>query len=384
MTWSGYAAAAALFLSWTPGADQAPRTATLGQPSAAYAQAFGLVNTVRELGDGRVVVADPLGGEVVILDAALRQARPVGREGAGPGEYRQPDAVYPLPGDSTLVVDLGNARLSVLAPNGTFARSFPMVLGQLNLAEGPPTAMLPGGTDARGRIYFQGPGFGRDSTELLRFDPATRKVDTLVRLKLPDVERQESGGENQRRVSIRTIPFAASDGWAVGANGAVAALRVRDYHLDWIDAGRVRSGPPAGAPPVRIGRAEKEEWVERTQLTGGIGMQVQNVNGEVSVSFGRNRAQGRIDVTGYKWPERKPAFDPGAIRVDPQGRVWVFRHLAAGQAALYDVFGPDGALAGSVRFPAGRRLVGFGARGLYAVALSEDGESRLERYAQPL
>ena len=52
---------------------------------------------------------------VVDMDAGTRAQ--VGAEGQGPEEYRQPDAVWPLPGDSTLLVDLGNGRLVVLGPD---------------------------------------------------------------------------------------------------------------------------------------------------------------------------------------------------------------------------------------------------------------------------
>jgi hypothetical protein len=113
-------------------------------------------------------------------------------------------------------------------------------------------------------------------------------------------------------------------------------------------------------------------------------MQVEDNNGQRSVSFGRNRPQQEPSTAGYKWPTAKPPFEPGSLRMDPRGRVWVRRYRAAGEPTLYDVFGADGNHAGSVTFPARRTLVGFGARGLYAVEVDDDGQYWIERYALPL
>ncbi len=80
-----------------------------------FPEGFGLLSNVRELPDGRVLVADPLGQILAALDMDAGTMDFWGREGGGPQEYRQPDAVHALPGDSTLLVDLGNARLTVIA-----------------------------------------------------------------------------------------------------------------------------------------------------------------------------------------------------------------------------------------------------------------------------
>ena len=94
-----------------------------------FPEGFGLLSNVRELPDGRVLVADPLGQILAALDMDAGTMDMWGREGGGPREYRQPDAVYALPGDSTLLVDLGNGRLMVIAPDGSFVRSRPIAVG---------------------------------------------------------------------------------------------------------------------------------------------------------------------------------------------------------------------------------------------------------------
>ena len=81
----------------------------------------------------------------------------LGRVGGGPGEYQQPDAVFPLPGDSTLLVDIGRTYLTVIGPDGTFHD------GQVHgspTEEGMPTIILPDALD-RSRPNLL-PGHGGD------------------------------------------------------------------------------------------------------------------------------------------------------------------------------------------------------------------------------
>ena len=90
------------------GAQRTQGTTTLGEAEAVYEEAFSVVSTVRELADGGVLVADALGQVLVHLDMDAGTADTLGSVGEGPDEYRQPDAVWPLPGGRTLLVDLGN------------------------------------------------------------------------------------------------------------------------------------------------------------------------------------------------------------------------------------------------------------------------------------
>jgi hypothetical protein len=292
-----------------------------------------------------------------------------------------------MPGDSTMVVDLGNARLSIVGPNGVYGRSIPMAGGA---AGGPVSVMFPGGVDAQGRIYYLPPAGGgpggalSDSAGLMRFDPKSGTAQAVARVKTPDLDRQESGGENSRSVRIRPVPLSASDGWAVAPNGDVVLARSGMYRVDWVTNGTVRSGAPLAVTRARIGDAEKKEWVQQQMLNGGITMQVEDNNGQRSMSFGRARPQQEPSTEGYKWPATKPPFDAGSLRIDPTGRVWVRRLGAAISPRLYDVFSAAGAHQATVTFPAGRVLLGFGAAGLYAAEVDEDGQYFLERYAMPL
>ena len=101
------------------------RFATL-EPEASYPHAFSYLSGVRELSDGKIMTADPVSQVLLRLDLDAGTADTLGRQGAGPNEYNGPDHVFPLPADSTLLVDLGNGRLSVIDPDGLFVYSTPM------------------------------------------------------------------------------------------------------------------------------------------------------------------------------------------------------------------------------------------------------------------
>jgi len=372
------------------GADRHLVVVRLTEAEAAYAESFAVVRTVRELDDGRVLVADPLGHVVVRLDLDAGTADTVGSVGEGPAEYRQPDAVWPLPGGRTLLVDLGNGRLTVLEPELEFGETRPYAMG--DVTQGELVMALPHAVDGRGRLYFRdlsGMGSGADSAEVLRLDLDSEALDPVGRVKLPDVTRRESGGPNNRNIQVTQVPLSPADAWGVAGDGRLVVARAGDYHMDWIaEDGSVTGGPPVPYEPVRIGAAEKREWRDlQSESGGGLGVEVGIANGAVSVRVSRGGASQDDDeaLERHPWPEVKPAFFGGTVPVlvDGRGRAWVRRHREAGKLPRYDVFGGSGEREVAVELPAGRRVAGFGDGGLYAVRMDAHGRQFLERYRLP-
>ena len=346
---------------------------------AEFPEGFGLLSTVRELPDGRVMVADPLGLILAILDMDSGEMEMLGREGPGPDEYRQPDAVHALPGGATLLVDLGNARLTVIDSQGGFSETTPIVLSQAG-GRGPGSflMMLPRMVDEQGRIYFaiRGGFGGADSTSIGRYDRETETIDTLARVKPQEVERT---GDSQN-IRIRQLPMSAQDDWAVGPDGTIALVRSDGYYVQVIHPdGRVSTGPTVEHRLIRPRDQEKLAWLEAGQ-SSGIRMSVEaGPGGQRSISMSRGGG-GTPDIGAFEWPSRMPAFRAGATIIDPQGTIWVGRTTRAGDDSRYDIFDGEGNKTGEVTFSPNSTVIGFGAGTAYVVRTDEFGLQWLERY----
>ncbi len=360
---------------------QAARETSLGRVEATYPGEFSLLRGVRELANGSVLAVDPIDKVILRIDPTMRRSDTLGRQGRGPGEFVQPDALWPLAADSSLLVDLGGNRLTLIDPSGRLGASMP-IMGSSG-GDGPPTVMLPLGVDRRGGIWFRGAP-GRDSLEVFRFDRSTKRASVMAKVSGPPMNRKESGGTNSRSVRMTLIPLGPQDGWAVTPNGTLFIVRAPGYRVEVIPPTGARViGPSVPVTTVRVTDAEKKEWVEQAARQGSISIGVEDRNGEQSFTIGRARAVDQ-QVEGMTWPSHKPPFDAGGLLVDSRDRLWVRKHEAAGRTAAYDVFDQRGARVGVVRLPAARTIIGFGARGMYVSHVDEDDLVRLERYAMPI
>lgn len=354
---------------------------SLGEPSASYAEPFSLIGGIRELADGRVLVTDALEEALWVLDPGLQSAEQISRKGQGPDEYRQPDGLFAWPGDSALMVDLGNGRMTVIGSDHGFGRTIPVVQQEAMGLQ----IIIPQGVDATGSLYYQprGDGVIRDSADIVRWRPeADGEPEPVVRIKLEDVTERTSGGANDMRQEVRPVPLSPEDGWAVGPDGAVAVVRVADYHVEWVRPdGSVVSGAPVSWKPVPVKSADKEAWAEE-MAANGMMMMVTNDNGQMNARMRRGGGQ-TPDVDSFEWPEVKPPFESGSVRVDPLGYAWVERHVPAGEKPVLDVFDPNGNRVGSVAIPVWGTLRGFGAGTLYITRRDDLGFQWLERYDRP-
>ncbi len=367
-------------------AGAAAQEVDLGQPTATFAEAFGLITGVRELSNGSILLADPLGGMLVRLDPGLTSMETIGSEGEGPGEYRQPDGIWAIGGDNSLLVDLGNARLTVVDADGNLGDDDPIVLpGDGGL--GGMMMAIPGGTDADGNVYFTGSPYSpegvQDSVDLYRVQPGSGDPESIALLKAPEMNVTTSGGANNQNVSVSPIPLGAADTWGIAADGSVFIARVGDYSVDYVPAGgSIRRGEAIDYRPVSIGMAEKEEWDNERARNGGVGVSVMMQNGRRQISMSRSTGQ-RRELNALDWPEAMPPFANSRMRVDSEGNGWVRRNMKAGEPALYDVFNTSGERVKSVRFLPGRALVGFGDGTVYAARTDEFDQQFLEKYDLP-
>ena len=388
------------FTTATASAQQAPRT--LPAPDATYAEPFSSVNvgTVRELRDGRVIVADARDKVLQAIDFRTGSAVVIGREGSGPAEFGMPMRVFAAPGDTTFLFDPLNQRYLVVGPDAKPVTTFRI--------ETPAPAGAPGGvtlggglfaraTDAMGRLYAEAPGFsfgpdGRptnaDSAALLRYDRATKRIDTLTYVALQKQNTQVSGGrDNVRMVVGGGNPLNPRDEWTVFPDGRVAVVRASDYHVDWILANGTRvSSPAIRYSPIRITDADKREE-EALRLRARSNQMMMTVNAgpggtQRSATMGPG-ANAPPPPPLTDWPEVKPPFRAGMASTlgRPNGELWVRRLEPAGaKGTLYDVLNAQGAVTHQVRIQDGWTLVGFGNGTVYTTKLDEDDHIYLQRH----
>ncbi|MDX2121598.1 MAG: hypothetical protein SF070_11160 [Gemmatimonadota bacterium] len=364
-------------------AQQVPSRA-LATAEAEFAESFDQILAVRELPSGKVLVTD-LGPKAVLLaDFASGTQSNVGRNGQGPGEYQFPGELLPYRGDSVLLVDRVSRRFLLISPDGKLGRTIPFPDGLGGMPE-------PRGADRQGRLYFQaspfrgGPGNGMEISEnlpdtvpVIRFDPVTKKVDTITRVKIPALKVQTSGNQNSRMVMMRSQPFAAADDLVVSPEGRVAVARTGDYRVEWFGGATPVRGAPVRYDRLKVGAGDKQAFMSATR----------NTRNRITVNSGgpgpgdaQPPRPPEPSADEFDWPEYLPPFPARSLRLAPEGQLWLPRSTSARDSTpVYDLFDASGRHTGRVTLPLGRRLVGLGKGVLYATRTDEDGLQWLERY----
>ena len=239
--------------------------------AVATSEPMGAISAVRQLPGGKLLVNDPVKRRVVLLDSSMQTIGVVadttsatqnayGVRGGGILAYR---------GDSTLFIDPASLSMLVIDPLGRVSRVMAAprpddIIALVGGALGFP------GFDTKGRLVYRSfmPNFNRrpagqggggggggggfqpptfpDSMPLVRFDLATRKLDTAAFIKVmaPRINIAEVDGRRQISTTINPLPEV--DDWAVLPDGRIAILR-RDYHVEYIGADGTRT-PGARIP----------------------------------------------------------------------------------------------------------------------------------------
>jgi hypothetical protein len=366
--------------AWSQG-EPPPRP--LGSPSASLAEPFSDIAGLRQLSDGRLIVADRLEKAVRLMDSQGTYIDDIGRVGSGPGEFQIPGGLLPLPGDSTLLVDFGNMRLSVIGPDGRIHRSTSMQQPYQAANGGSGMVMvMPRAADGAGGLYFDamgsfemGPEGPPDSSAILRWELDGARFDTVAMLPNPAITRSmslsSSGGA--RIMSAGGGPLSPKPGWAATPDGRTALVWPDPYRVEWVTRSLERTkGPAVAHRSIPVTKADKEAWADR--MAGGAVMVVSGDEG------GRSFKLPKPNPDDMEWPEYKPAFESRGIQAAPDGTLWVERFVEAGAPAEYDLFDARGNRIDRVVLPPNRRLVGFGAGAVYLIRIDEDDLQWIERY----
>ena len=354
---------------------------------------FTRIGGIRELRDGRVILVDRQEQALMLLDWRSREARSIGRRGAGPQEYELPDALVAVPGDSTWLWDAMNFRWLVLDPQGRPLRTWSAV-------ETSKSALNSGdylGSDREGNIYLRTEASSQANPfagtvgrgAILRLSRTTWRLDTVATLRIPAGRvlgvRPVGDGYIRR---INNLPLAAEDVAAVAPDGRVAVIRVPEYRVEWHRPGASPVlGPEVTHKPLPVTAEERRAFIRAQTIPGRIILTgVGSAPGPKPKAMpSRTLPPGATDedAEDLPWPAHLPPALPGA-RVAPDGTLWVLRSRPHSQTRpLFDLVNARGEVVGSVELPPRTRLQGFGQRHLYLVRIDEDDQEFLQQASYP-
>ncbi|MCL4214477.1 MAG: hypothetical protein KJZ74_11210 [Gemmatimonadales bacterium] len=363
-----------LLFAGTAGA-QAPTALKLKPATVTHPEEFSAITSVRELGDGRLLVTDPRERRMVVLDFGTGAARRVGREGRGPGEFIVPAPLHALAADSTLMFDLSGRRFLLLHRDSVVATIPP---------DDPAVQEASGwvaGADAQGRILTRStapPRDGvtevtaRDSLPVVLVARATGRTDTVARIR-PLPRRNVVTRDAQGRIAsasstqvgilqVEEIPLLFTD-------GALAIVRADPFRVDWRSpAGRWTLGAPLPVPRIRIDARERAAYVERNKA-------------RYTPSANPGAPPPAKPPVAGEFPENLPPFVNGGAMAGPDGLLIVRRSSSADFTdSHYFIIDRQGRLLGELRLPATELVVGAGPRALYVSVRDEDDILRVRRH----
>jgi hypothetical protein len=323
---------------------------SIGVLEGAEEYQFGSLRSLAVDREGRVYAFDAHVPVLRVYAPDGSWLRDIGREGEGPGEYKQPDSGLAILPDGRIALrDPGNGRITLYSPDGEYV-GFYRIAGSFNTS-------APLIADTSGALLtFIVTNLGTSVFEweqgLARYS-ADGVVDTL---QLPNLGYQEAqvSAEKEGNSSVNGVPFAPLQVTAYSPRGYFLVGISDDYAFDLLrPEGVLRIRKPY--EPVLVDPGEAE--AERSALTDNF----------------------RQGFPGWKWngppiPDSKPAYEGFYPAQD--GRIWVHvparsvRYMDAAEQKAeeervgravnpfrepvrFDVFEPTGEYLGEVSAPDG-------------------------------
>jgi hypothetical protein len=350
-------------------AGQAVSQLRLGAPTELPGVSFSRIADARALSDDRLIVTDAIDRQTYVLDFVAKTTRAIGRQGAGPGEYRTPGRLLPLTGDSTLLVDNFGGRWLVMARD-----SFVGVV--LSAAPAMAAGRTPLGADAQGRLLGMKPSRGlegvtgnvriaNDSSYLVRVTRSSGRIDTLTKYRIrPSRIAIRGPSDNPTSVSVLMNPISTGEQAVMFPDGAVAIGRIDPYRVDWIIGERAVKGPALPFERTEVTREEKVAILKKLPRS--------------------DSDTPRLPEDVADWPDVFPPFLAGAVQPGSDGNVWIRRApTMRAPGTDYDVVDRTGRLVKRLHLPANEVIVAFSRTSLFVIQTDSDDLQHIRRYALP-
>ncbi|MET0400302.1 MAG: 6-bladed beta-propeller [Longimicrobiaceae bacterium] len=334
--------------AWKSGEEwrlSAEPTLDIGLATGAAAYQFGRVTGAVRLSDGTVAVADAQSRELRFFDRSGRHVRTVGREGNGPGEFKNMNPLTAT-GDSLVVGDQSNQRVTVFGPDGSMVRAVPLQVPGMegfirpvgSLRDG--SVLVTAGTLARGEA---GNGISRDSITILRLLPGGA-ARPLGRFAGDEMFTQGRGGAVMmapRAFGLSAEVAAVPDGFFYGSTDS--------YRIGRYDAeGKLLRLINVQREPREVTPEDVERYKEGRRQASAQGGRPPQVRQMLERS-----------LESMSFPETLPAYSE--IKADPAGNLWVRDYwITPDDPGQWTVFNPEGRMLGTVATPARVRILEIG------------------------
>ncbi len=421
------------------GAQARPPIRQLGTVHAVTTDSLGMVNNVRALPGGRLLINDASSRRVLLVDSTFTTISIVADSTSSTANAYGPrsGSLIAFRGDSTLFVDAASLSMLVIDPTGRIGRvmSVPRSQDAMMLAAG---GLGTGAYYSNGYLVYRGmPGFRMqmgpsgtptipsvaDMMAIVRVNLQSRAVDTVGFIKIPKTNTNMSRSDDGKiSISIEVNPLPVVDDWVVTSNGDVALLRGKDYHIDWMSPdGTHRSSPKMAFDWKRLSDEQKVALIDSVKAIRdraaaanpgqgnamaaafgaalGMGGAAGGAAPQMVMSFdmrggpggpgGPPRSGGAPQimapqinyVSPTELPDYQPAFFATSAKADDDGNIWVrtIPTKPAPGGAVYDVINGKGEVVDRVQIPENRTIVGFGQGGVVILALRDGATTKLER-----
>ncbi len=340
---------------------------TIGVGEGAPEYTFHRVAGARRHPDGTIVVADEGSHQVRVYGANGRHLRSVGSEGSGPGQFQAMEMLALLPGDTVLVWDFIQGRLTFLPASGAPGRTASLS-GTPPLPQGVQPRLWAVGRLRNGEIVARsaptpgaagGIGRMRDTVTLVRTGADGRVLNVLARAPGDETFVQREG----RGTTGFPFPFGRALQLAVGGDsvfvGSGDAVEFRVYGRNGL-----RRVVRADHAPVPVAAADAERY-RREELEGVTGP-------------GRDRLERYL--TQVPFPATLPAH--GRLLVDDLGYLWVLHSRPSWDRTVeWTIFAPDGRWLGRLRMPDAFRAMHIGRDFVLGRHVDEEGVESIRLYA---
>lgn len=338
---------------------------------------FSMVREFEVDQQGRFWVFDDPSRSLFLFDAEGRLLRRIGRDGAGPGEFRRNAGMTALPDGGLALWDSRNSRITTFDRDGNFAGSTP-VSGGYN----PSNGLL---IDTAGQLYLVQPFmasrtggmFGR--LGLVRLGPTGAVADSLLP---PDLE--VSPTEYVARRGVNTM--------------AVGARYAGSYHWAWLRDGAFVTGDGARFQLRITGPGRRPLLIDRRSTPVPVDPEERREE-EALIRYELRRTDPAWRWDGPPLPTTKAPLV--GVATDRTGRIWAQVAVASvrlssdqlrtprdsadpvGQfemPVVQEVFTSAGEFLGRVAFPRGGRFVEADGDIVWAIAPDPNDIPAVVRY----